>query len=71
MLAMMLANPVDLARVVVLTELDAATLMGYTGALFNRAFGSALGLAIAAMVLAMWCAAPLALAARRFRMRDF
>jgi Cu-processing system permease protein len=71
MLAMMLANPVDLGRVVVLTQLDAAALMGYTGALFNRAFGSALGLAIASAVLVMWCAAPLALAARRFRVRDF
>ena len=71
MLAMMLANPVDLGRVVVLTQLDAAALMGYTGALFNRAFGSALGLAIASAVLVMWCAAPLALAARRFKVRDF
>ena len=71
MLAMMMANPVDLGRVVVLTQLDAAALMGYTGAVFTRAFGSVPGLAVASVVLMLWCAAPLALAARRFKLRDF
>jgi Cu-processing system permease protein len=71
MLAMMLANPVDLARVVVLTRLDAPALMGYTGAVFNNAFGTVAGLGIAMAVLMLWCAAPVALAARRFRQRDF
>jgi Cu-processing system permease protein len=71
MLAMMLANPVDLARVTVLTRLDASALMGYTGAVFNQAFGSAAGILIAGAVLLLWGAAPVALAARRFSVRDF
>jgi Cu-processing system permease protein len=71
MLAMMLFNPVDVARVAVLTQLDASALMGYTGALFTRAFGSTLGLTIVGLALLAWCAAPLALAARRFHTRDF
>lgn len=71
MLALMLANPVDLSRVVVLTTLDASALMGYTGALFQRAFGTITGSGIAAAALLAWCAVPLLLAARRFRVRDF
>ncbi len=70
MLAMMLANPVDLARVVVLMALDASALMGYTGAIFQRFFGSAPGLAVSFISLASWVALPLLLAARRFRRKD-
>ena len=71
MLAMMLANPVDVARVTVLTRLDASALMGYTGALFQHTFGTLAGTSVAAAALIAWCAAPLSLAARRFRVRDF
>ncbi|MFI5311795.1 MAG: ABC transporter permease subunit [Gemmatimonadales bacterium] len=71
LLALMLANPVDIARVLVLTQLDVSALMGYTGALFEHTFGTIAGTAIAATALASWCAVPFALAARRFRTRDF
>jgi Cu-processing system permease protein len=71
MLALMVANPVDLARVIVLTKLDASALMGYTGALFHQTFGTLLGTVVAAAALMAWCAAPLGFAARRFRVRDF
>jgi Cu-processing system permease protein len=71
MLAMMAANPVDLARVLVLTQVDVSALMGYTGALFHHTFGTATGTTIAVAALAAWCGAPLALAGRRFRLRDF
>ncbi|MCC7194795.1 MAG: ABC transporter permease subunit [Gemmatimonadaceae bacterium] len=71
MIALMMANPVDIARGLVLTQLDAPAMMGYTGALFRRSFGSALGTVIAATALAIWIAAPFAIAGRRFRRRDF
>ena len=71
MLGLMLANPVDIARVIVLTKLDASAMMGYTGAVFQHAFGTILGTTIALAALAAWCATPLSLAARRFRLRDF
>jgi Cu-processing system permease protein len=71
LLALMLANPVDVARVLVLTQLDVSALMGYTGALFQRTFGTALGTTVAVMALAAWCAVPLGFAARCFRRRDF
>ncbi|MBI3789907.1 MAG: ABC transporter permease subunit [Gemmatimonadetes bacterium] len=70
-LGLMLANPVDLARMLVLTQLDVSALMGYTGALFERTFGSAIGTTVAVIALGAWCAGPALLALRRFRRRDF
>lgn len=71
LLGLMLANPVDVARVLVLTQLDVSALMGYTGALFEHTFGTVLGTTVAAAALVGWCIIPLALAAHRFRARDF
>jgi len=71
LLGLMLANPVDLARVVLLLQFDVSALMGYTGAVFERFFGGAGGLAIAATALAAWVAAPVLLGMRAFRRRDF
>jgi Cu-processing system permease protein len=70
MLGAMLANPVDLARVVLLLQFDVAALLGYTGAVFARFFGGA-GLLVAAAALLAWIAVPLAAGARAFRRKDF
>jgi Cu-processing system permease protein len=64
-------NPVDLGRVLLLLQLDTAALMGYTGAVFERFFGSALGAAVTTTALALWCAGPLLLAHRLFGRKDF
>ena len=71
LLGLMMLNPVDLARGLVLTQLDVSALMGYTGALFERTFGSLLGTITAVTALVIWVAAPFAIAARRFSRRDF
>ena len=71
LLALMLTNPVDVARVLVITQLDVSALMGYTGALFQHTFGTAVGTSVAAGALLIWCAIPLGLAGRRFLRRDF
>jgi len=71
LLGLMLANPVDVARVLVLTQLDVSALMGYTGALFQHTFGTLVGTSVAIAALAAWCAVPLGLAAQRFLHRDF
>ncbi|HEX6616657.1 MAG TPA: ABC transporter permease subunit [Gemmatimonadales bacterium] len=71
LLGLTLLNPVDLGRVLLLLQFDTAALMGYTGAVFERFFGSVLGIAVASGALALWCAAPLALARRRFGRKDF
>jgi len=70
-LAAMIANPIDLARVLILMRLDVSALMGYTGAVFEKFFGSAGGTALASLALALWTGVPLLLGARRFQRKDF
>ena len=71
MLALMLANPLDLGRVLLLMTFDAAALMGYTGAVFHRFFGTPAGVSVAVTAMLMWLAVPLVLGLRRFQRKDF
>lgn len=71
LLGLMLGNPVDVARVLVLTGLDTAAMLGYTGALFRRAFDGLTGPALALAALLLWTTLPVLLARRRFVRRDF
>lgn len=71
MIALMLLNPVDLARVLLLLELDVSALMGYTGAAFEQFLGSAAGSTLALAALAVWLVGPLAFARRGFVRKDF
>jgi Cu-processing system permease protein len=64
-------NPIDLARVAMLLRLDTAALMGYTGAVFERFFGSPLGIGLSAGALLLWWVGPLVAARRRFCRKDF
>ena len=70
-IALTLLNPVDLGRVLLLLHFDVSALMGYTGAVFERFFGSALGTGLSLAALTVWLAVPLALGLRRFRRKDF
>lgn len=71
LLGLMAANPVDLARVVLLLRFDAAALLGYTGAVMKQFFGGLAGTFIAASVLALWAALPAVLGMRAFERKDF
>ena len=70
-LAMMMANPIDLARVALLLRFDGAAMMGYTGAVFLNFFEGAQGLAIMIAALGAWVFVPIALGARAFHRKDF
>ena len=63
-------NPVDLARIAMLLQLDAAALMGYTGALFQHFFGSTVGAGLSFLAMLLWIVLPLWLAVRVFRKKD-
>jgi Cu-processing system permease protein len=71
LIAGMLVNPVDLARVVLLLQFDLGALAGYTGAVFERFFGTTQGSIGAAVALALWMVAPFALGLRQFARKDF
>jgi Cu-processing system permease protein len=70
-LVLTLLNPLDLARVMMLLNVDIAALMGYTGAVFEAFFGTPLGLLIAVAVLLLWIAGPLGASYRLFVRKDF
>ena len=70
-LALTFLNPIDLARVAMMLQLDVSALMGYTGAVFQQFLGGATGLTVALVSLALWVIAPLALGMRMFARKDF
>ncbi|MBL7825300.1 MAG: ABC transporter permease subunit [Saprospiraceae bacterium] len=70
MLAFVSINPIDLARVTVLLQMDIAALMGYTGALFREFLGTGYGIAFASGVLLLWAILPMWAAARIFKRKD-
>jgi Cu-processing system permease protein len=70
-LAGTLFNPVDLARVLILLELDLSAIMGYSGAVFKRFFGTGAGMAISASALLIWSLVPLFLMLIKGSRKDF
>jgi len=71
MLALSFANPVDLARVLLVLRFDVAALMGYTGAVVQRLLGGTTGTLVALGGLAAWTIVPGLFALRAFKRRDF
>jgi Cu-processing system permease protein len=71
LIAGMLINPVDLARVLLLLQFDLGALAGYTGAVFTRFFGAVQGSLWAVVALLFWIAAPFAGGMRLFARKDF
>jgi Cu-processing system permease protein len=70
-LVMTIINPIDLARILILLKLDISALMGFTGALFNKFFGSAQGMLISAFILVLWISLPYYLYLRKANTKDF
>ncbi len=70
-LVLTLLNPIDLGRVLMLLQFDTAALMGYTGAVFEKFFGTSTGRTTVLAVLVVQAAVPLWLAGRVFRRKDF
>jgi Cu-processing system permease protein len=67
----MMVNPVDLARVLLLIQLDMGALAGYTGAVFERFFGTTQGSLWSGAALVAWAIVPFFVGMRRFATRDF
>ncbi len=63
-------NPVDLARIIMLLQLDISALMGYTGAFYKNFFGSSMGVLFSSSILFLWAIVPLLLALRIFNKKD-
>jgi len=70
-LVLMLANPMDLARVALLLQFDVAALLGYTGAVLQKFFGRSVGIAVTSIAIMAWVFAPLFAGMRAFQKKDF
>lgn len=69
-LCLIIANPVDLGRILVILEFDTSALMGYTGAVFESFFGEPLGSFISFLSLMIWFCVPFALSLIKFSKKD-
>lgn len=69
-IAMIALNPIGLARVVVLLQMDISALMGYTGAMMKDLLGTARGITGGLGILALWVILPLTTALWCFRRKD-
>jgi Cu-processing system permease protein len=71
LLALSFLNPVDLARILLLMQLDISALMGYTGAIYERFFTAGVGSVLAVLMLLVCALVPLGLGYRWFKRKDF
>jgi len=66
-----LFNPVDLSRVLILLKLDISALLGYTGAVFQKFFGTNFGLILSVTMLILWVIVPTTFIWRISKRKDF
>ena len=52
-------NPIDLSRTLILLKLDISALLGYTGAVFKKFFGTDRGLFVSMFMLILWTVLPI------------
>ncbi len=70
-LLLLVLNPLDVARVLLLVGSDAAAMLGYTGAVLAKTLGATAGRAVLALTLLLWTVLPLWWARRSFARKDF
>lgn len=64
-------NPIDLSRIMMLLKLDISALLGYTGAVFKKFFGSNLGSMISMGILVLWTVVPIFILKYKSSKKDF
>ena len=64
-------NPIDLSRTLILLKLDISALLGYTGAVFKKFFGTNFGLIISFIVLIFWVILPVLRITYKSKKKDF
>lgn len=70
-LAMTAFNPIDLSRILVLLKLDISALLGFTGAVFQKSFGTIWGELTAFILMALWIALPVWRMSHLAKRKDF
>ncbi|SEL59972.1 ABC transporter permease subunit [Parapedobacter koreensis] len=70
MVALSMLNPIDTSRILILLQVDVSAMMGYTGAIFRKFFGTDGGMAITATILVLWTVLPFWFSIRFFKRKD-
>ena len=70
-IVMTLLNPIDLSRVSIMLGLDISALMGYTGAVFLKFFGTMKGLPVSVLCMLLWILVPAWFMVRIANKKDF
>ena len=63
-------NPIDLGRIIILLKFDISALMGFTGAVYKKFFGSSFGLIYSLVCITIWIIVPLLISLRVFRKKS-
>ena len=63
-------NPIDLARIFIILQLDVSAMLGYTGAIFKDFFGTGVGTIIGFILLSLWAIVPFLISLRKFVKKD-
>jgi len=66
-----LLNPVDIARIMVLLNLDLSAMLGYNGAVFVKFFGKFTGIGISLLFSLGWAVIPALIALKKFNRKNF
>lgn len=69
-IALMIINPIDLARVHILMKLDLGAMMGYTGRILQTLLSSSWSLALTGLAEIIWAFLPVTIGVRFFRKCD-
>ena len=64
-------NPIDLSRTLILLKLDISALLGYTGAVFKKFFGTNFGLIVSFIMLSVWVIMPVLRIVFKSKKKDF
>lgn len=64
-------NPIDLSRILILLKLDISALLGYTGAVFQKFFGTVMGIVVSFSILSLWVIIPAACIIYKSKRKDF
>jgi Cu-processing system permease protein len=70
MIAVSAMNPIDLARIYMILQLDVSAMLGYTGAIFKEFFGTQMGMVIGFGLLMLWSVVPYIWSLRKFVRKD-
>lgn len=64
-------NPIDLSRILILLKLDISALLGYTGAVFQKFFGTGFGMLASFSMLTLWVIVPVWRIVHTSKKKDF